>query len=185
MQLKMASSVAALMLLVGMAASPVLAQQSSPSTQPGLGDTAAPSRPGATGQSTVGPKYEAVPFKGQILEQSAESYLASDLIGANVDAKDRPKIGKVEDLIVRPDGGIDGVIVSVGGFLGIGDRDVALKLGDARIRDTLGKLTVQLPVSAEELSKAPPFKTKAKIETEKKIEMQRQERKPTSGGQPM
>jgi hypothetical protein len=185
MQLKMASGVTALMLLVAMATSPVLAQQSSPNTQPSLGDTPAPSRPGAPGQSAIGPKFEAAPFKGQILEQAAQSHLASDLIGANVDAKDRPKIGKVEDLIVRPDGGIDGLIVSVGGFLGIGDREIALKLEDARIRDTSGKLTIQLPVGAEELSKAPNFKTKAKIETEKKIEMQRQQKKPTSGGQPM
>ncbi|MCH8505379.1 MAG: PRC-barrel domain-containing protein [Ectothiorhodospiraceae bacterium] len=52
---------------------------------------------------------------------------ADDLIGNSVKNRaDDEEVGTVQDLILDQDGQIVGVIVGVGGFLGIGDKDVAL-----------------------------------------------------------
>lgn len=49
------------------------------------------------------------------------------LVGSNVISRsDNETIGEVEDVVIDRNGNLVGVIVSVGGFLGIGDKDVAL-----------------------------------------------------------
>src|SRR6202521_5398164 len=44
---------------------------------------------------------------------------------------DRPgnKIGTIEDVLVAKDGKIPAVIIGVGGFLGVGEKDVAVSFG--------------------------------------------------------
>src|SRR3546814_8897218 len=48
------------------------------------------------------------------------------LIGADVKGASNEKIGDVTEVLVSTDGKINAIIVSVGGFLGMGDRRVAL-----------------------------------------------------------
>lgn len=69
------------------------------------------------------------PVEGQIIMQSENTMLANDLIGSNVYSPDGDSIGDVDDLIVSFDGTVDGVVIGVGGFLGIGKKDVALEMG--------------------------------------------------------
>lgn len=53
---------------------------------------------------------------------------ASRLIGGDVENPDGDNIGKIRDMVVDPSTGqIQQVIVGVGGFLGLGEKDVALK----------------------------------------------------------
>ncbi|RLQ88218.1 PRC-barrel domain-containing protein [Notoacmeibacter ruber] len=58
-----------------------------------------------------------------------DDVLASNFIGKTVYTSandDAEAIGDVEDVILDQSGKVDGVVVSVGGFLGIGDKTVAL-----------------------------------------------------------
>lgn len=50
------------------------------------------------------------------------------------------KIGKVEDLIISPDRTLSYVIVSAGGFIGIGSHDVAIPV--TQIQDKAGRLVM-------------------------------------------
>jgi sporulation protein YlmC with PRC-barrel domain len=59
----------------------------------------------------------------------AVGYRASKLIGATVYNDKNEKIGKVGDLIVKPDGTLSYAIVDVGGFLGVGQHQVAIPVG--------------------------------------------------------
>src|SRR5882724_7359303 len=70
------------------------------------------------------------PVPGQILVQEANTVLAKgDLIGQTVYAPDTAKIGSISDLILSKDGRtVEGYVIGVGGFLGIGEKSVALKL---------------------------------------------------------
>ena len=52
---------------------------------------------------------------------------ASKLKGLNVYNQQNEKIGDISDLMANKEGKIDVVVVSVGGFLGIGTHDVAVK----------------------------------------------------------
>jgi sporulation protein YlmC with PRC-barrel domain len=56
----------------------------------------------------------------------AVGYRASKLIGATVYNDKNEKIGKVGDLIIKPDGTLSLAIIDVGGFLGIGKHKVAI-----------------------------------------------------------
>lgn len=61
-------------------------------------------------------------------EVLAADISADDLIGTNVYGVDDEKVGSIADVILSTDGAVDAVIVDVGGFLGIGAKEVAVDL---------------------------------------------------------
>jgi sporulation protein YlmC with PRC-barrel domain len=59
--------------------------------------------------------------------------LASKLLGFpvyNSPANDAERIGEINDLVIGEDGGVSAVIIGVGGFLGIGEKNVAVNYDD-------------------------------------------------------
>ena len=64
--------------------------------------------------------------KGAVLKQKPDQLLASKFKGTDVIGADNQKIGDVTDILFDKSGKIDAYIVSVGGFLGLGAKDVAL-----------------------------------------------------------
>jgi len=113
------------------------------------------------------------PVAGQIIEQDANTILASrDLIGQSVYAPDNTTIGAISDLILSEDGKtVEAFVIGVGGFLGLGEKKVALKMDRLNTRsgpDGAKQLTMDM--SKEELSNAPRFKSKRDLETEKAAE---------------
>jgi len=88
-----------------------------------------------------------------------EGFLASNLIGATVYSQDDQSIGDINDIILSPQGQPSQVIVGVGGFLGLGEKDVVLdmsKLKIAALED--GKLKIVVETSSDELKNMPAFK---------------------------
>ena len=82
-------------------------------------------------------------------------YRASEVIGSSVVNDAGDTVGKVDEIIVGPDGKAPFVVLSVGGFLGLGDKLVALPYEQMR---TDGKKIV-LPGATEDSLKAlPEFK---------------------------
>jgi sporulation protein YlmC with PRC-barrel domain len=59
-------------------------------------------------------------------EAIAKGYRVSKLIGAQVKNDKGERIGKIEEMIVSPDGKVTMAIVEVGGFLDLGDHRVAI-----------------------------------------------------------
>ena len=57
----------------------------------------------------------------------------SKLVGSSVYNETKDDIGKVDDVIIPRGGGAPAAIISVGGFLGIGSRYVAVPLGDLQL----------------------------------------------------
>jgi hypothetical protein len=62
-----------------------------------------------------------------VTQQKPDQYLASKFRGTDVISPDNQKIGDVTDILFDKNGKIEAYIVSVGGFLGIGAKDVALE----------------------------------------------------------
>jgi sporulation protein YlmC with PRC-barrel domain len=58
--------------------------------------------------------------------QRQDQFLASKFKGTDVIGADDKKIGDVSDILFDKDGKIEAYVVGVGGFLGIGSKDVAL-----------------------------------------------------------
>ncbi len=90
------------------------------------------------------------------VQKLATGYRASKIIGANVQNDANDNIGKVDDLIVSPDDNKSAfVVISVGGFLGIGNKLVALPFDNLRISNN----RLMMPGATKEGLKAlPEFK---------------------------
>lgn len=65
----------------------------------------------------------------------ATGYRGSRIIGASVSNDANESIGKVDDLIVSEDGKAPFVVLSVGGFLGLGNRHVVVPFSSLRFAD--------------------------------------------------
>lgn len=60
----------------------------------------------------------------------ADGHLASNIIGSTVyngTGDDAENIGSVNDIVIGPEGDVQAVVIGVGGFLGIGRKDVAVE----------------------------------------------------------
>jgi hypothetical protein len=161
MTLRTAAGLAALAMALGLSA------QGLAQTAPG------PRTPNA--EQTLPPK---TPIGGQILVQDANTILArQDLIGQTVYAPDDAKIGSISDLIVGKDGKtVQGFVIGVGGFLGIGAKDVALQIDKLRITAAAdGSVRLTMDVKREELANAPTFQSKRDQDAEKLAEKRRNE----------
>src|SRR5690348_6383096 len=63
---------------------------------------------------------------------SSNMWQGSKLIGLNVYNNENDKIGDIKELMLSKEGKVDLVVVGVGGFLGVGERDVAIKWSDMK-----------------------------------------------------
>jgi sporulation protein YlmC with PRC-barrel domain len=111
----------------------------------------------AAQQQQAAPPVAGTVTLGTTIEQTkaiALGYRVSKLIKATVYNDQDQKIGKVEDLIVQPDGTLSIAIVDVGGFLGMGRHRVAIPVGQF----TSVKPKVVLPGATKDaLKKLPEF----------------------------
>jgi sporulation protein YlmC with PRC-barrel domain len=66
---------------------------------------------------------------------------ASKLVGVDIYNEQNDKIGDINDVIIDSSGKVDGVVVSVGGFLGMGEHDVLMKLDQIKFSNKPGTTT--------------------------------------------
>jgi len=118
-------------LMVGAAvaqSSPPPASSSPPSStqmQPNKPDASTPSsKPDTSRPPTAAPSPGgSTQF---INSQKPDQYLASKFRGTDVIGADNQKIGDVSDILFDKSGKVEAYVISVGGFLGMGAKDVAL-----------------------------------------------------------
>jgi len=97
-----------------------------------------------------------------LTEQSETQISANDYIGKAVHNAENESIGDVNDLILEDQGGIVAAVVGVGGFLGIGEKDVAVpmdKITMARDAENNNEVRLTTTETAESLQAAPEFMT--------------------------
>jgi hypothetical protein len=92
--------------------------------------------------------------------QSPEQWLASSFKGTDVLGPDDKKIGDVNDILFAKDGSVKAYVVGVGGFLGIGSKDVALAPSSFQVVPGKDPSDTKLKVSMnkDELKQATAFK---------------------------
>jgi len=96
-----------------------------------------------------------------LTEQSETQISANDYIGKPVYNSADESIGDVNDLILETEGGIVAAVIGVGGFLGIGEKDVAVPMDLITMsRDTeTNDVRLTTTETAESLEAAPEFMT--------------------------
>jgi sporulation protein YlmC with PRC-barrel domain len=77
-------------------------------------------------QPTADSTTPAVTGSKWMTQEAAGQWRGSKLIGLNVYNNDNEKIGGITELIVDKSGKLDAVVVGAGGFLGLGEHDVAI-----------------------------------------------------------
>lgn len=105
------TAAAALMVSGALAQAP---SSPSPSSPPAASSTPDAAKPGQSGT----PNF--------VSSQKPDQWLASRFKGTDVVGSDDKKIGDVSDVLFDKTGKIEAFVVSVGGFLGMGAKDVAL-----------------------------------------------------------
>ena len=95
-----------------------------------------------------------------ITAQKPDEWLATRLRGTSVLGSDGVKIGSVDDILLDRSGSIKALVIGVGGFLGIGAKDVAVPFKQFQVvPGTEGKSDVlTLSMTKDQLADAQDFK---------------------------
>jgi sporulation protein YlmC with PRC-barrel domain len=89
------------------------------------------------------------------LKEVAKGWSAKkQILGKDVYNDAGDKIGEISDLIVAPNKSLSYAIVGVGGFLGIGEHDVAVPV--SRFKQNMGKIVLK-GATKDALKAAPKF----------------------------
>ncbi len=121
---------------------------------------------GAYAQTTTAPAAPAAPAEmQQPADQAApaaraDGYLATNLIGETVyngTGDDAQNIGDVNDLVIDGEGNVQAVVVGVGGFLGMGEKNVALEFDAIDWAERDGDRWIVVSSTKEALEALPEF----------------------------
>lgn len=101
----------------------------------------------ATGSASTNTDRSAASTTAGAAITSMSKAEAGKLIGQSVETPTGERIGEVEAVNIGGDGRVTNVIVGVGGFLGVGERDIALGWKDLQITNNGGKVVANLTKS--------------------------------------
>jgi PRC-barrel domain len=97
--------------------------------------------------------------KSMWLTQGNADLRASKLIGSTVTNAAGESIGDINEVLLGQDGKMAAVVIGVGGFLGLGEREVAVKFDALKMqRATNGTILFTVDVTKEALQIAPVWK---------------------------
>ncbi|MCV3735413.1 PRC-barrel domain-containing protein (plasmid) [Rhizobium sp. TRM96647] len=96
-----------------------------------------------------------------LTEQAETQISANTYIGQSVYNSADESIGSISDLILEKDGGITAAVIGVGGFLGIGEKAVAVPFNNITVIQAPdgGEVKLTTTETSESLQAAPEFKT--------------------------
>ncbi len=91
--------------------------------------------------------------------QNSTEVLGTDFIGSTVQGKDGQPIGKVVNLVFDQNGRIELAVIGVGGFLGVGEKDVAVPFEVIKPDVAGGKHVFVIDATKDQLKAAPSYST--------------------------
>jgi hypothetical protein len=94
---------------------------------------------------------------------AADEMSGAAIIGAIVQNENHETVGKVQDIYVDGGGAIKKVVVSVGGFLGMGAKDVAVKWSDIRFSRDDKSLVLTTTWTKDSLERMPDYKYERRV----------------------
>jgi len=179
------------------------AGEASESAQPAAGETTAPEQSGMTAQDEQPPATAEEPVEEMAEEQPVEEaeqdvaeeeaatpppdmtfievqdeaqFLADEeVIGKDVVNVMDEEVGTIADLVMDQDQKLVGVVLSVGGFLGIGDKWVAIPVDQIDFPTDEQPARLLAAVTEEQLKNAPDFVTRDVVEAEAAAEQAQQQ----------
>jgi sporulation protein YlmC with PRC-barrel domain len=117
-----------------------------------------PAQPTTPGQETMQPSPPADQQAAPVVK--ADGYLASNIMGESVyngTDDNAENVGDVNDIVLDKDGKAQSLIVGVGGFLGVGERNVAIEFSKISWAERNGDRWVVYPATRDQLAALPEF----------------------------
>jgi hypothetical protein len=123
---------------------------------------------GSKGSSTSG-SANASSGSRQFVTINGNDDLSSRLVGLDIYNNDQKDIGQIKDVAMTPNGRTQAYIVSVGGFLGMGEHYVAIDPQAVKVtyNDSDKKWHASMNATADQLKAAPEFKYTGRWEASK------------------
>lgn len=96
--------------------------------------------------------------RNSLKEASTDQISADDLMGTTVYGANEEDVGEIGDVILSSDGKVEAIIVDVGGFLGIGEKEVAISMENlVFMADEDGELYLYTEFTEEQLEGQPEY----------------------------
>ncbi|WP_147017771.1 PRC-barrel domain-containing protein [Methylorubrum extorquens] len=162
----MKTIVVSTLLAAAMLAAPALAQdksampsdgQTKPMAAPPSG-TAMPATAGVAGGSGGMVMADTATAKIKFITAKPAEVTSSKLVGKYLYNKQNENVGEIEDLVIDNGKTVTGVVVSVGGFLGMGERYVLVDPSSIFLHRADGKLKAMVDADKDAVKNAPEFK---------------------------
>ncbi len=112
----------------------------------------------AYAQSADAPKF--------ITSQAGDLYRVKNFIGQPVMNEQNEKIGDINDILFDQNGQISVVVLGVGGFLGVGEKHVALPYEALKYETRDGARVLKMALNKADLQAAPAFVPTEKTQLE-------------------
>ena len=149
----------------GQPAQPPAAAEEEPAEQP---PATAQEEPAEEAAEEVAEEEQAPPADMEFIEvQDEAQFLAEDeVIGKDVVNINDEEVGTITDLVMDQDQKLVGIVLSVGGFLGIADKWVAIPVDQIDFPTDEEPARLRVAVTEEQLQNAPDFMTRDEVEAE-------------------
>ncbi|MDP4024182.1 PRC-barrel domain-containing protein [Methylobacterium sp. NEAU 140] len=153
------------LVLVGLLATPALAQDKTVTGQntivPGTGPGTSPDGTGGGGLMWAPSAEDAARRQGL----KPVTFLASKMIGVEVRNPAGDSVGKIEDLLIGDGNVLKAVVIDVGGFLGVGSRQIAVEPSALVLRPGGDRFAAVLNMGKDTIAAAATFKPDQVLKT--------------------
>ena len=113
----------------------------------------------AFAQTTTPPPAASPSGQPMWYANQADEMRASKLIGSKVVNTANESIGDVNEIVLGKNGKVAAVIIGVGGFLGMGEREIAMNFNSLRMsRDSSNNLVLTVNATKDVLKGAPEWR---------------------------
>lgn len=149
----------AISVAIAMASTVALAQSNtqSPATSPPSASVQSGTTGNATGASSGLRTADSASLAVRFVDVKPADFMTTKLLGANVYNNQKEKLGEIEDLAIENGRDVTGVVVSVGGFLGIGESYVVLDPKTVVVSQKDGTWQAFVDTTKDTLKNAPKF----------------------------
>jgi sporulation protein YlmC with PRC-barrel domain len=115
-------------------------------------------------QTTPSPMM--TPGQPQWYSHQGNEIRASKLIGTTVNNEAGERIGDINEVVLSNDGKVAAIVIGVGGFLGIGEHEVAVAFNSVRLtQDSSNNTVAAISATKDSLKAAPEWRWRGTSDT--------------------
>ncbi len=128
-----------------------------PSSRPAGNEGAAPTTPGGTTPSSAAETSTTSGAHRFTTNQGQDQWLVGNLWRKNVYNAAGQSIGDLNDVLIDKDGKVQALVIGVGGFLGLGEKNVAVDFDQLKQNGSISPDRIVLGMTEQDLRNAPAF----------------------------